>query len=208
MAISEGRRGYNSGASGVTDPLRLNKWGSVVTDQGGKYSDGAIRGETFHAQTVAAGVAPGTALGTTAAFALWNPPASGKNLVILKAFLSYVSGTIGVGTLFYTAAPQAGLAPSGTAITIVPALILGSATPVALAKTTATVVTPTQIKAAFNLFPFLASTVLGAQPFVDVVDGDIVVGEGGCLALHAIAGAGTSPLVQIGVTWQEVPTGY
>jgi len=48
----------------------------------------------FHAATAATGVAPGTAIGTTAAFSLHNPLGSGVRLAILVASLAYISGTL------------------------------------------------------------------------------------------------------------------
>jgi hypothetical protein len=42
-------------------------------------------------------------------------------------------------------------------------------------------------------------------PAVDNVDGEIVVPPGSALVIQGIAAAGTSPLVLIGVVYEELP---
>src|SRR3989304_5665276 len=63
----------------------------------GRYYDAAIDGRLFHASTAATGVAPGTAIGTTAAFSLHNPLGSAVDLAILVASMAYISGPLGRG---------------------------------------------------------------------------------------------------------------
>jgi hypothetical protein len=161
-------------------------------------------GGVFKAVTGVAGVAPGTALGATAGFALYNPANSGVNLVILSAKLAYISGTLGAGALYWAlnnAAAQA--APTGTAIT---PLNANSSTASAAAKAFTTATLPAS-PVAFDLFcslaPLLATTAV--QPFVVEQDikGGIIVLPGNILSLQAVATAGTAPLVAYSVTWEE-----
>ena len=88
----------------------------------------ARAGQVFHAVTAASGVAPGTAIGTTAAFTLYNPVGSGVNMVVLQGLMSYVSGTLGAGMVEWVAnVNPAAAAVTGTAIVPVNALLGGAA---------------------------------------------------------------------------------
>src|SRR5688572_9833290 len=81
---------------------RQGRTGEAVVGQAhGKYHEASSRGVLFGAQEVGTGVAPGTALGTTAMLALYNPRTSGKIFSIKKVSLGYISGTLGAGTVFH-----------------------------------------------------------------------------------------------------------
>src|SRR5579859_3038527 len=81
---------------GVVSNLRFSKLqAAVVTDAHARFYEAAIRGKLFYAQTAVTGVAPGTAIGTTAAFAFFMPKGSAVNAVVYQASLTYVSGTLG-----------------------------------------------------------------------------------------------------------------
>lgn len=171
----------------------------------GKHYKVAQEGHLYHAITAVAGVAPGTAIGTTAAFALYNPGASNKDLVILRATMSYVSGTLGIGVVDWVAHTNPGAAAvTGTAIPAVNANFLGAAA-WGRPLTTATVVIGQVCRAFANLPPALASSVLTPWLLVDEVDGAIIVPPGCSVTLEATAAGGSSPLVRYGVTWEEVP---
>src|SRR3990167_8084011 len=165
------------------------------------------RGNIYMGATAVSGVAPGTAIGTTAAFALYNPLNSGLDLVVLRASMSYLSGTLGIGFvnwIMHTAAVQAGAAVTGTAITVVRA---NGANGVGVGKplTTATVVAGVLTRLFGNLPPMLGTSVLTPWRLDDDVDGALVVPPGAAVSLQATAAAGTSPLVIYGCTWEEVP---
>src|SRR3972149_2516273 len=108
---------------GVTGEGRIGRTGEeIFSGLHGKFYEQAKRGNVYSGATAVSGVAPGTAIGTTAAFALYNPLNSGIDLVILKASMSYLSGTLGIGFvnwIMHTAAVQAGAAVTGTAISVV-----------------------------------------------------------------------------------------
>lgn len=167
---------------------------------------GVKNGRVFHGGTAATGVAPGTAIGTTAAFTLYNPTGSGIDMVLLYTSMGYVSGTLGAGVIHYVANtnPQAA-AVTGTAITTVNAL-LGGANGVGKAFTTATLpAAPTILRPFASLQASLATTAVQPWQIYDAVDGAIVIPQGCALSLEATAAAGTSPLVVFGATWEEVP---
>ena len=165
------------------------------------------RGNIYMGATAVSGVAPGTAIGTTAGFALFNPLNSGFNLVVIKASMSYLSGTLGIGFvnwIYHTAAVQAGAAVTGTAISVVRG---NGANGVGVGKplTTATVVAGVLARLFGNLPPMLATSVLTPWRLDDDVNGALIVPPGAAVSLQATAAAGTSPLVIYGCTWEEVP---
>lgn len=181
---------------------RLDAAFSQVVNASGAYGDLARRGAIFHGVTAVGGVAPGTAIGTTAAFALYNPAA--VDVYVLWAGMSYLSGTLGIGFIDWVShAP--GTVTTGT---LIPAQngLAGGGTGLAKAFTTATVVTggiPMRLFA--NLPPMLASSVLTPWLFQDHVAGAIVIPSGCTVSLQATAAAGTSPLVRFGCMWAELP---
>jgi hypothetical protein len=152
-------------------------------------------------------VAPGTTIGTTAPFTLYNPKNSGKNLAVMAGWMEYVSGTLGSGTAYWAASLNpAAAAVTGTAITPTNLQIGAASSNVGLAFTTATLpANPTVLWPFCSLTPILASTAV--QPYVvsEYVDGLIVVQPGCAVSFESVAGAGTSPLVIFGMAWEEVP---
>lgn len=193
---------------GVTGEGRIGRTGEqVFSGVHGRFYEQAKRGNVYSGATAVSGVAPGTAIGTTAAFALYNPLNSGFDLVILKASMSYLSGTLGIGFvnwIMHTAAVQAGAAVTGTAISVVRA---NGQNGVGVGKplTTATVVAGVLTRLFANLPPMLATSVLAPWRLDDDVDGALVVPPGAAVSLQATAAAGTTPLVIYGCTWEEVP---
>lgn len=169
------------------------------------YFEATRDGDVFSATTAVTGVAPGTAIGTTAAYTLQNPAGSGVNLVIIETRMGYISGTLGAGTVNYLYNGPTTTAATGTAITIVNGKLDGD-TSAARAYTTATIVSPTLLKPFCSLQASLASSVTQPWNVKDEVRGSIIVPPGANLSLHATAAAGTSPLVIFSMTWMEVGT--
>jgi len=164
------------------------------------------RGRCFSGGTAATGVAPGTAIGTTAAFSLTNPLSSGVNLVILRASMGYVSGTLGAGVVHYLANVNTQLAlPTGTAITAYNCLLGSAVAAAGKPLTTATIASPLILRPFVSLTALLASTAVAPWQVVDEVAGEFIIGPGATLSLHATAAAGSTPLVVYGMTWEEVP---
>lgn len=121
-----------NGTLGVSDgaqlPFRADKNGALVITGGHAfYHEIVSRGNVYVASNAVAGVAPGTALSTAPPICLHNPVGSGKNLVILKTSVSYLSGTLGGGNIAYGYVAQSTAPSTGAALTPV-CLKLGAAT--------------------------------------------------------------------------------
>lgn len=181
---------------------KLDAMYGQAVNTAGPLAELARRGVLFHASMDVAGVAPGTSIGTTAAFALYNPSSS-IDMVVQFAALSYVSGTLGIGVIDWVA--HIAGAVTGTAITPENALTNGPAAQGKAFKT-ATVITGGRVFRPFaNLPPMLATSVLTPWLFRDDVGGSITIPPGSSVSLQATAGAGTSPVVRYHACWAEVP---
>jgi len=64
---------------------------------------------------------------------------------------------------------------------------------------------PQIIRPVFNMGAFVTTTPLAPQDCDILIDGGIIVTQGTTLSLQGVAGAGTSPLVILGFTYEEVP---
>jgi hypothetical protein len=194
---------------GVEQQIQLGKQGELVVGGAARYTSIVQGGRCWRATTAVSGVAPGTAIGTTAAFALHNPHGSAVDLAILEISMGYISGTLGAGTVFVCANGAAKVneaAPTGTAITVINARIGSADSSVAKPFTTATLATaPTPILPIFCPGASLASTAAIPWQLVSDIGGGLVIGPGGVMSLQAVAAAGTSPLVVYGCLWQEIP---
>ena len=200
-----GEQALGKGDTGEGSIARTGE--EVVSQNHAPLFEAADRGNVYSGVTAVTGVAPGTAIGTTAAFALFNPLNSGVELIVLKASMSYLSGTLGIGFvnwIYHTAAVQAGAAVTGTAISVVRGngkSGVGQGKPF----TTATVVAGVLARQFGNLPPVLASTVLTPWRLDDDVDGALIIQPGGAVSLQATAAGGSTPLVIFGCTWEETP---
>jgi hypothetical protein len=201
-----------AGPGGLNSPgVRFAKDGGQVVNQShGKYFEATSRGNTYCATVGVGGVAPGTSIGTTAAFILYNPASSGKRLVVQKASVGYISGTLGAGTLFfaYRNSQTVGNAPSGgTALTPVNCDQGGFGnSSVAVPRSGGSLdASPTILRPFAILDAALATSVVGARQIVEDLDGEFVVEPGVSLVIEGVAAAGTSPLIVIGMTWEEIP---
>lgn len=192
---------------GSLSTLRSDKTGAVVTtNTHGQFNESAVRGAIMYATNAGTGVAPGTVLSTAPPLTLWNPPSSGKFLSITKVSVGYVSGTLGAGSITLAVnASQATVPSGGTEITPVCSL-LGFPRGVGRAFTGSTLsAIPTLIRPVFNMGAFLATTALAPQDCDVLIDGSIIVTPGTTLSLQGIAAAGTTPLVILGFTFEEIP---
>ena len=193
-------------ADGAEGQTRLGPQGDLLTNIAGKYYEHAIKGRLFDAQTAVTGVAPGTAIGTTAAAALANPTGTGKDLVVLLGSMLYKSGTLGTGSVSWIGhIDPAQAAITGTAMVAVNGRLNGS-NPSGKALTTATVPSGGSVFRPFTtLTPLLATSVLLPFRIVDEVEGGIVIPPGTAVSIQATAAAGSTPLVIYGLAWLEVP---
>ena len=188
--------------------VKIGPQRELVTAPYGRYYEATKRGMMFHAVTPDAGVAPGTdSASTTAPVSLYNPVASGKDLVVVKARLAYVSGTLGAGEVLWVANTNvAAAATTGTAMATTNGFIGGGGpTAVGAALVTATLpAAPTLVRVFCSLDALLATSVVGLYTIEDELDGSIIVAPGATISISGDAAAGTLPLVSIGISWLEV----
>lgn len=205
--LSELKVGLQNLSNWAIAVLRGDKTGALITaNTHGQFNESATQGKIMYATNSVAGVAPWTAFTAAPPLALWNPPASGFNLSITKVSVGFVSGTLGAGNIAMGSIPAQVTVPTGgTEITPICSL-LGAPRGVARAFSGSTfAATPTIIRPVFNMGAFVSTTALAPQDCDVLVDGGIVVPPGAAIALQGIAGAGTTPLVILGVTYEEIP---
>lgn len=204
----QGKVGPGYAADGNTaDPRMTKDLAMVIQDLHGRFYETTYRGNTFIASTGVAGVAPGTALSTTPPFTLYNPLNSGVNLVLISASMGYVSGTLGAGMIVYGANNNtAQAAPSGGTVLVPVCSLIGNVSlPRGKAFQGSTLAAaPTILRDFCVLGAFAGGAAAPTPPVRDIVDGSIIIGPGASVSLQGVAGAGTSPLVTLAVTWEEV----
>lgn len=193
---------------------------AIVAPAHGELHEAASRGVLFRA-CEQAGVAPGTALGTTACLSLYNPGNSGKVLSVWVVGLGYISGTLGAGTVFHctnspthTGALAAIAQPSGgTSLSIYPARLGGRVAQagnasVAEVRSGSTVTTPVAARPLCSLQASLATTAVAPWLVKDWVRGEFLIEPGFCYQIQGITAAGSTPLVAPSVLWEEIPLQY
>ncbi len=199
------RVGRLAGAPATQAQMRCDEAVALATFSAhGKYHDAVLRGRCFSGGTAASGVAPGTSIGTTAAFSLYNPVGSGYNLHVLRASVGYISGTLGAGVIHWAAnVNPAAAASTGTAIVAVNCL-LGGGSGVGRPLTTVTLpASPTILRPFVSLGASLASTAAQPWQIVEDVDSEFVIQPGCTLSLEGTTASGSSPLLAFGITWEE-----
>lgn len=203
-----GRVGVVVEGVGGEGPLRLGRYRDLVVSQAhGRFSEATQNRSMYYVSTAVAGVAPGTAFSTTPPMAIWNPPNSGVLIAIAQVFLGYVSGTLGAGFMGHGYTPGQNTAPTaGAELQPTQALLSQGQGKARAFQGSTLVVAPALIRPSFSMGPALATT---AQfPFLpyDEVDGAIQIAPGAVWAFQGAAlGAGTTPLVVIGVSYEELP---
>lgn len=201
--------GHFQSSSGVevTQEAYTHNRAQKIAQACGRLQDAVLRGRCFLGMTAVTGVAPGTSVSTTAAFALFNPAGSGVYLSVLRATMGYVSGTLGAGVVSWNAnVNAAAAATTGTAITAINCLLGGGYSASGKPLTTATLpAAPTVLRPFVSLGASLATTAVQPWQVAEDVEGEIIVAPGCTISLHATAAAGTSPLVVFGMMWEEIP---
>ena len=207
--IAEGKVGPQVLGDGAVTALRLNRDGALAVQCiHGDFFEAAYRNQQWTACTLPAGVAPGTVLSTTPPLTLWNPPVSGKCLVIIKAFMGYISGTLGAGTVNWIQSAVAGNQPAqpttGTVLVARSNYIGNAAASVGIAQQGSTLVAiPVCFRPCWLMGAALATTPFQPGQVNETTDGDILVGPGNIVGFQAVAAAGSTPLVQFSITWEE-----
>jgi hypothetical protein len=202
----------NTGPFTASDGVNNNRGRSTRTGEQAvqlvhpSYWEAVSRGSVYSASIAAAGVAPGTALSTSPAFQIYNPTGSGKNLVMLQSSLSYISGTLGAGAVVYSVwGPQVAAPTGGTALTVRNALVGGGSAGSATGYTGSTISgTSLLLRPMCGLGASLASTAVNPWVVKDQLDGEFVIAPGYVFCIQGITAAGSTPLVVISATWEEV----
>ena len=139
------------------------------------------------------------------AFAIWNPPGSGKNAVITKVGALNISGFPN-GPLYWNYGAY-GVGTTATVSTVVPGIAGGSAA-TAMKVYSGVATTGSAAGLAYKLAcGFSQVTSVGSNdgtPFYEDTGGDIIVQPNTWLAICS-AGTGTSHVFQVSVSWIEVP---
>lgn len=202
-----GRVGKQYVSDGTHAELRMGTQADLIIAAGkGKYAEAAQRGELFVVSTGVAGVAPGTALSTTPPMAIHNPSGSSVLISILRVALGYVSGTLGAGSLVYAEVTDAANPTGGTTLTADSTLLGNPVGKAYIGQGDTVDATPTILRpSGLILGATLASTAVSYAPLVDDIDGEFLVPEGETFVVEGVAAGGSSPLVMIGVTYQEIP---
>ena len=197
---------------------RASKDGALVGANGHcSYQEMVYRGNVFSmvlpasSSTIAAGNIAGASAAQSTQFALANPVASGKLLVLLRFRLGYISATMtGAGPIFHgtlNAVPT--LAASGT----IKNNVMGAgANSVALGWVSAggEALTGGPAPAIFIPTNFASTATQPASPYLvstdDLVDGSIIIPPGyGWLPLWQNGGTYTAALFGCSITWEEIP---
>lgn len=210
--ISEGRVGELPGADGSPQAMRLDPLGSAtVADARARYAELCRRGRVFATQTavvgttvVAGNVSP-IAAAAASVLSVYNPADSGVVLEVIKGWLSFISGTPGVGVWMWNGGPTSTISATANAVAQSQKL---STSPGRAKCFTQTALTGSALQAAIR--PFAGSGFGGAIAattfvnFVDQADGDLVIPQGHVLSIAAPA-TGTSTVVAAGISWAEMP---
>ena len=205
-----------SAADGTKPQARGGRLGDVIVSElHGKYFEQTVRGNVYAltltttSSTIAAGNINAAAAAASTQFALWNPPSSKVNVVLLKTWVIPISGTAPVAGCFHNFMLQGvpTIPSSGSAYNMYAsgqnpqARFVASAAGTALTGGGAlTVVKPM----AMNLFAGSLAATTGIQPTMEILDGDIVLPPGTGW-VPCWTATGTTFLNGYGVEWEEVP---
>jgi hypothetical protein len=210
MVAITGLVGAQSYSDGSQASAGVDKTGALVTGNlRGRFAEAAARGLLFAASIPpGTGQAPGTSIGTTAAFTLANGATSTVNLVLLELHVGYISGTLGAGVLALLAHFVAGgtiTAPSGGTVITPTNMGMGLSTASAAnCRFNNTVpASGLMVRAICNLQASLATTAVAPWQIKDLVEGQVVVRPGQAVSVQGIAAAGSSPLITVAAVWME-----
>jgi hypothetical protein len=203
-------------SDGATQPFRQGRAAELVVQElHGRFYEQAFRKNTFSlaltatSSTIATGNINAAAAAASTQFALWNPVASGVNLVLLKVFVGPISGTAPVAGCFHNI--MTGAVPSIASVGTAYNNYVGGAPPVARYVASAAGTTLTGGGAlvvmrpmAMNVFAAALAASTNVQPIMELLDGDIILPPGTGW-VPCWTAAGTTFLNSYGVTWEEVP---
>ena len=201
-------------ADGALSQARANKEGATLSSNlGGLYEEAAVRGQIFTlvlaatSTNIAAGHIVSAAAGANIQFGVFNPVASGKNLVLIEFGMGIISGTFPAGPAFHGSMPGVPtLAASGTPLSNI--LASGNAS-VAKCYISAAgaALTGGPAVVTHKVANFSSTATAQASPYlvntIEYLDGKIIIPPGsGWVPLFS--GAGTTCLMGLSLTWREV----
>ena len=199
---------------GQNPNLLQGKFGElIVAEAMAKYYTMTYRGAVFHGASAAAGILIPISTTTAPTFALWNPSGSGKNAVLLKFLLGWVSTTGAPGSVLYMFKTGVG-ASIGTPISAFATVagnpvngLLGSgnASSMLFAPATATINAAGTVLRPMGVSQLTTTgtATFGTATMVEDFEGTIIVPPG---VLFYIAGsAALLSLFAHGLIWAEVP---
>jgi hypothetical protein len=208
----QGKVGYQgTPADGNLADLRLaRELALVVGDGQGRYYEKSSRGQSFIASTAAAGIAHGSALTATGALMLANPLGSGKNLSINRLVFGAVSGTLGVGQLWWCVGANPAALPAETTAATRQCCLLNNTNSGDIAKaysgvsltTVPVVVRPSPI--GYEGVVVATAETSFVPPQIEEVSGELVVPPGFFVAVEGLGTAGTSPLVVLAISYDVI----
>ena len=171
--IVNGLEGRQSYAAGTQNPIRLNAYGSVMAEQGGKYAEAVAAGRVFSITSQAA-VAVTDALATTwTGLGVGNPSYSGIQVILMQCYV--------VGSLTKEKAGVIGLEISKTSMTasLTPInRLAGGAAATARASAGQTIATPVLWDVLGSFGTANTNTVGALNAEVYDIDGSIVLEPG------------------------------
>lgn len=222
--LAEIRTGLVTSSDGAVNPARSDKTGAtIIQDAHGRFTEAALRGTLFSAGMTLTSISNATfTTGTLTAtctpiIGLWNPPNSGKNLLVLQARLQLVTTALstptGPGGLVWTTSTNQSAITTG--ITPLNRLSLAASGSVGkgFANTALTGLSGSlvvQEASGFSTYPTnvtAAETAAGFMPAapggIENIDGGFVIPPGGIIALLAT----TTPVAisaASSILWEEI----
>jgi hypothetical protein len=196
----------------LVDPRMTKDLATVSQMLHGNYYETTYRGNVFTASTAAAGitlvalnVSPLTVNTGIPIIGLWNPPGSGKNLVINKVNVGFISATASIGNIVWNYALNQTITSTPTANGAV-SNFLGNGSAVAKVFVNAVMTGSTvgiMLRPAFQV-----QFVTAVNEIVDYAEqdigGDIIVPPGAWIALANGVSNASAAVITASVTWEEV----
>lgn len=197
----------------LVDPRLTKDLGIVAQQLHGLYEENTYRGNIFTASTAAAGVtlvaanvSPLVANTGIPIIGLWNPPGSGKNLIINKVNAGWISATASIGNLVWNYALNQTITGVPTANGAV-SNFLGSGAAVAKVFVNAVITGSTTgilLRPAFQLqWISGAGEVIGGAECN--INSDIICPPGAWIGLANGVSNASAAVVTASVTWEESP---
>jgi hypothetical protein len=184
----------------------------LVTELNARYYQNVYNGQSYCWQTLAAaaptGAVPLGAAGTPI-IALWNPPGSGYNAVVIQTSVAVrnVGTTLGLGSFWFSGGPTATI----TAAASVPLNMLTLTQAGSKMKAfSATALTGSS--ALLSMRPISGTgynasvaTTVAMGPSIEDTAGGIIVIPGNLIAITCSVTGGTGSTVDAGLVWVELP---